>query len=143
MRRASISLPVPLSPVISTVVSSRATFWTRLTTARIAALVPMTNSSSWASHLRGERFHAVAEVLPLAGVADERPERVVVELLGDVVVRAQLHRLDGRLDVGDGRDYDDLDLVALLPDVPQHLEPADARQPHVEQHEIDTVLAQA
>ena len=41
-------MPVPLSPVMSTVVSSGATFWTRLTTAFIEALVPVTNSSSWA-----------------------------------------------------------------------------------------------
>ena len=94
-------------------------------------------------HLRGERLDAVAQVLSLAGVAHERPQRVVVELLGDVVVGAELHGLDGRLDVGDRRNHDHFDLVALFAHLPQQLEAADARQPHVEQHEVDAGLTQA
>ena len=136
-------MPVPLSPVISTVVSSRATFWTRLTTARMAVLVPMTNSSSWACTCAVSDSTRLRRSCRSLALRTSALQRVVVELLGDVVVGAQLHRLDGRLDVGDGRDHDDLDLVALLADLPQHLEPADARQPHVEQHEVHPVLAQA
>ncbi len=46
-----------------------------------------------------EHHHLSIEVLPLAGVAHERSQLVVIEVLGDVVVGAVLHRLDGGLDV--------------------------------------------
>ncbi len=93
-------------------------------------------------HLRGERLDAIAQVLPLARVAHQRAQRVVVELLRDVVVRAELHGLDGRLDIGDGRDHDHFDLVALFAHLPQQLQAADARQAYVEQHQVHAVLPQ-
>ena len=142
IRRASISLPVPLSPVISTVrVEPRDLLHQahhglhRRTRAGDELLV-------LGLHLRGQRLDAIAQVLSLAGVAHERPQRVVVELLGDVVIGAELHGLDGRLDVGDRRDHDHFDLVALLAHLPQQLEAADARQPDVEQHQVDARLTQ-
>ena len=92
--------------------------------------------------LRAERDHLSIEILPLAGVPHQRAQLVVIEILGDVVVGAVLHRLDGGLDLVDRRDHDALDQVVVLPDDPQHVEAADAGQPHVEQDQVDVVFAQ-
>ncbi len=92
--------------------------------------------------LGGQRQDLAVEVLPLAGVAHERSKLVVVEVLGDVVVGAVLHRLHGGLDLVDGRDHDDLDQAVVFLDDPQHLEAADAGQPDVEQHEVDVFAVQ-
>ena len=46
--------------------------------------------------LRAQRDDLPVEILPLAGVAHERAQLVVVEVLGDVVVGAVLHRLRPR-----------------------------------------------
>ena len=87
--------------------------------------------------LRGEREDLAVQILPLARVAHERSQLVVVEILRDVVIRAELHRLHGGLDLGDGRDHQHLDEAVVLFDDAQHLESADARQPDVEQQEVD------
>ena len=85
-------------------------------------------------------MHLAVQVLPLAGVAHQRPQLVVVEVLGDVVIGAVLHRLHGGLDLVDRRDHDDLDQAVVLLDDPQDLEAADAGQPDVEQHQVDVLL---
>ena len=64
--------------------------------------------------LRRQRLDLAAEVLLLAGVAHQRAQRVVLEVLGDEVVGALLDRLDGGLDLADRRDDDDLDARVLL-----------------------------
>ena len=92
--------------------------------------------------LRAQRDHLPVEILPLAGIAHERPQLVVVEVLGDVVIRAVLHRLHGGLDLVDGRDHDALDQAVVLLDDAQDVEAADARQADVEQHHIDVLLAE-
>ena len=89
-----------------------------------------------------QRQHLPVQVLPLAGVADERPELVVVEILGDVVIGAVLHRLHGRLDLVDGRDHDDLDEAVVFLDDAKHLEAADAGQPDIEQNQVDVLAIQ-
>ena len=77
---------------------------------RVILLGPTTNSRSrLVGDLRRERQHLPVQILPLARVAHERPKLVVVEVLGDVVIGAVLHGLDGGLDFVDGRDHDDLD----------------------------------
>jgi hypothetical protein len=93
-------------------------------------------------HLGAERHDLPVEVLALGGVAHERAERVVVEILRDVVVGAVLHRLHGRLDLVDGRDHDELDERVILLDDAEDLEAADAGQPDVEQHEVDVLFPQ-
>ena len=90
--------------------------------------------------LRAEGDDLAVEILPLAGVAHERPQLVVVEVLGDVVIGAVLHRLHGGLDLVDRRDHDALDQAVVLLDDPQHVEAADAREPDVEQDQIDVFL---
>ena len=92
--------------------------------------------------LRRQRQHLPVQILALARVADERAELVVVEVLGDVVIRAVLHRLHGGLDLVDGRDHDDLDQAVVFLDDPQDLEAADAGQADVEQHQVDVLAVE-
>ena len=77
--------------------------------------------------LRAERDDLAVQILPLARVPHQRSQLVVVEVLGDVVVGAVLHRLHGGLDLVDRRDHDALDEAVVLLDDPQHVEAADAR----------------
>ena len=87
--------------------------------------------------LRRQGQHLAVEILALAGVAHQRAQLVVVEILGDVVIGAVLHRLHGGLDVVERRDHDDLDQAVVLLDDAQHFEAADAGQADVEQDEVD------
>ena len=84
--------------------------------------------------LRRQRQHLPVEILPLARVAHQRAQLVVVEILGDVVIGAVLHRLHGGLDLVDRRDHDDFDQAVVLLDDAQDFEAADAGQADVEQH---------
>ena len=65
--------------------------------------------------LRRQRLDLAAEILLLAGVAHQRAQRVVLEVLGDEVVGALLDRLDGGLDLADRRDDDHLDARVAVP----------------------------
>jgi hypothetical protein len=95
-------------------------------------------------NLRAQGDHLPVEVLALAGIADERSQLVVVEVLGDVVVGAVLHRLDRGLDLVDRRDHDALDEVVVLLDDAEDVEAADPGQPDVEEDQVDVfVLEQA
>jgi hypothetical protein len=87
-------------------------------------------------------MNTAAQVLALRGVAHERPQRVVLEIFGDVVVRAELHRLNGGLDLADRGDHHDLEHGVLLFGDAQEVEPTHAGQADVEEHEIDVALAQ-
>src|SRR5439155_8916849 len=49
--------------------------------------------------LRRKRQDLAIEVLALARIADERTQLVVIEVLGDVMIGAVLHRLHGGLDL--------------------------------------------
>ncbi len=93
-------------------------------------------------HLRAERHDLTIEILPLAGIAHERPQFVVVEVLGDVVIRPVLHRLHGGLDFVDRRDHDALDQAVVLLDDAKDVEAADAWQADVLQHHVDFLLAE-
>ena len=93
-------------------------------------------------HLGAERHHLPVQVGAIGGVADERHDGVVLEVLGDVVVGAELHRADGRFDLVDGRDHDDFDQALRLLDVAEHLEAADARHPDVEQHHVHVLAVE-
>ena len=141
--RASSSLPVPLSPRISTVASSPATLRTRSSDlAHRAARAGHERPLALVGHLGAQRHHLPVQVRALGGVAHERQHGVVLEVLGDVVVGAELHRPDGGLDLVDGRDHDDLDQALRLLDLPQHLEAADARHPDVEQHHVHVLAVE-
>ena len=141
--RASSSLPVPLSPRISTVADSFATCCTRSTMSRICrARADEELALALLGDLRAERDDLAVQILPLAGVAHQRAQLVVVEVLGDVVVGAVLHRLHGGLDLVDRRDHDALDEAVVLLDDAQHVEAADAGQADVEQDQVDVLVLQ-
>ena len=90
--------------------------------------------------LRGQGDHLAVQVLALAGVAHQRAQLVVVEVLGDVVVGAVLHRLHRGLDLVDRRDHDAFDEVVVLLDDAQDVEAADAGQTDVEQDQVDVLV---
>ncbi len=96
MARATHSLPVPDSPVTSTVLSVRAICSMSLKTASIFSLRP-TMLANWCA--RAERPLQQHVLLPelalLERVADLDLQLVDVERLAEVVVRAQPHRFDG------------------------------------------------
>ena len=141
--RARSSLPVPLSPRISTVAESLRDLVHELDDlADLLARSDVELAVALLGHLRAERHHLTIEILPLAGIAHERAQLVVVEVLGDVVIGAVLHRLHGGLDLVDGRDHDALDQAVVLLDDAQDVEAADAWQADVLQHHVDFLLAQ-
>ena len=109
---------------------------------------------------RGARAHDVVEgvVLPQlsleelilvpqpAGIeqARGRPQQVVwQEGLCDVVARAELDGLDGRLDRGIGREDEDRDLRVLLARGGYDLEPADAWHADIGQHEVEALVLES
>ena len=90
--------------------------------------------------LGAEAHDMAAQVLPLARVGDERTHAFDVEVLGEVVVRAVAHRLDGGVEILVGGDDDDLDVRVVLLDDLQDLEAADARQADIEHHQVDVLF---
>ena len=110
--------------------------------ARIAARADDEFALGLVGDLRRQRHHLTIQVLALAGVADDRAQLVVVEVLGDVVIRAVLHRLHGGFDLVDRRDHDHFDQAVVFLDDAEDFEAADAGQPNVEEHQIDVVFVQ-
>ena len=80
------------------------------------------------------------QLLPFAGIADERAQPVGVEVLGEVVIGAVTHRFDRGVEVLHGRHDDHFDGGVVFLEDPQHLESADPRQLDVQQHEVDVLL---
>src|SRR5439155_12214575 len=66
--------------------------------------------------LRAERHHLAVQILTLAGVADERSHRLVLEVLRDVVIRAVLDRLDRRFQLLDRGYHDHFDEWIVFPE---------------------------
>ena len=52
------------------------------------------------------------------------------------MVGAVLHRLDRSLDLRNRRDHQHFDEAVVLLDDAEHFEPADAREPDIQQHQI-------
>jgi len=92
--------------------------------------------------LGAQRHHLAVQVLALARVVHQRADRLVVEVLGRVVVSAELHRFDGGLDLADGRDHNHFDQAVIFFDNAQHVEAVDARQTDVEEHQVDVFAIQ-
>ena len=96
MARASTSLPVPLSPVMSTVVLWRATRLASSSRSRMPRLSDTTRSCTDAGAQAGaQRLDLAAELLPLLGLPDGHGHFVGAERLLEVVVRAFAHGGDG------------------------------------------------
>ena len=112
MARATSSLPVPLSPVISTEASVGATSAIRLKTSCIAGLR--------AQQLLAQARPASPAVRPRPVAAmrqrpvDHRGGLLQVERLGQVIERAVLHRGDGHVQIAEGRDDDDRNRAGQL-----------------------------
>ena len=94
-----------------------------------------------------ELLHLALRAREVVGVAQRGDQPVVVPGLDDEIDRPVAHGLHRQVDVGIGREEDDLHLGAPGADLPQ---PVDAfvsgvdprREVHVEQDDVDTLLAQ-
>ena len=117
MARATSSLPVPLSPWIRMVTSVSATWRIRAKTSRMAgALADHLGELAGRRQPLAEPAVLLAQAVVLEGVADLEPQHAQVDRLGEVVVGAQPHRLDGRLDRAVGGDDEDQGLRPLVLD---------------------------
>ena len=135
--RATSSLPVPLSPVMSTVVLK-------------SAILEMVRKMSSISRALGEdrlelvllldllleRAVLAAQRLALLGLAQREDDLVRLERLAHVVVGARLHRLDGEVDVAVGAHHDDRRRVLLGLERAEQIEPAHARHAHVGEDDV-------
>ena len=88
-----------------------------------------------------QRPDFAAQLTRLERLLDEHGHLVEIERLVDVVIRAELHRLDGVLDRGERRHQDDQRLRRLLLDLAQHAQAIAVGQLEVEQDEIDADCA--
>ncbi len=88
--------------------------------------------SAWQGRVRGGQ-HA----------GEEGGERLPSHRLGDVVERAEPHRLDGGCAAGGSGDHRNRGRRGLRHDLAEHHDPALARHAEVEQHRIDAALRQA
>jgi len=117
-------LPEPLSPRISTVTSWAATRPIALYTSCIAGQRPTrTSARSSAGRLGLEDSGHVAEPAHLAGPLDQRPQRLQLQRLEQVVEGPDLHRLDGGVGGAVAGDEDHRDARVELPDALERLQP--------------------
>ena len=84
-----------------------------------------------------QRPDLAAQLARLERLLDEQRDLVEIERLVDVVIRAELHRLDGVLDRRERRHQDDQRLRRLLLDPAQHAQAVAVGQLEVEQDEVD------
>ena len=137
MRRASSSLPVPLSPRTSTVAGRLAMRCTRSTISRVTRLAPDHELAvALFGELGAEAQEAAVLVLTFAGAGHQRADGVVARVLRHVVEGAVAHRLDGDGQLLDRRGDDDGDVRVVLLDDLQDVDGADAGQRDVEEHDV-------
>ena len=142
--RATSSLPVPLSPWISTVARLGAARAIRSYTARIFALPPMISSKRCApdrSRLRSSRFSRTSRRRSMA-LRRTTSTSSFLNGFGEVVERALLGRRDGALDGAERRDHHHRQLVVEAADLFEHLEAVLVRQHQVEQDRVDLPVAE-
>ena len=137
MARATSSLPVPLSPVMSTVERVGATLRTSSKTCCMAA----TAADDVAGLMVAVQFAPQPLVFQVQLAIGQQPPHLAGHLveqdrLHQVVVGAALERLDGVLDRGVGGDEQHEGLGADLQQSFQHLQTVDARQLHVAQDHV-------
>ena len=141
--RANSSLPVPLSPSSSTVVSVAAARCSAANTLRSDGSSPTscgaprrTASSSFSS-----RFSVTMPAL-LERARHEQQQVIGIDRLGEEVERAFLHRRDRILDAAVGRHHDDRHVGVDLLRRAQHAEAVAFGQPQIGQHERRLALLQ-
>ena len=141
MARATSSLPVPLSPWMSTVLRRLATSRTRSKISIIFAFLRHdVVEAVLARELLAQDQVLALEVLHLDDARHEQRDLLRVAGLDDVLLRAFLHRRDRRVDRGVGGDDDDRGLGAELVDLHHGLDPVDAGR-HLQVDEVDRVVA--
>ena len=135
---ATSSLPVPLSPWISTVARVGATCLIVSKTSCITATFadqPLEPVLALDLLLQLDDFllHLPAAQRPV----DQDFQPVDVQRLGDEIVRAALHRLDRRVHRAVGRHHDDDRRMRQREDLLDERHPILAAEPQIGQHEID------
>ena len=141
---ATSSLPVPLSPRISTVRSVSATFWIVSKTRRIPAPEPIRFANPYSRWIcsRSSRFSR-SRRWRSRRAAHHDAQLVVVEGLRHVVLGAGLHRLDGDLLGAVGGDHHHGGLGAQLLGDPQDVHAArTAPEREIGQHQVEDLRPQ-
>ena len=141
--RANSSLPVPLSPSSSTVVSVAAARCSDANTLRSDGSSP----TSCGAPRRTRQLLLQQQVLghhpPLLERArDEQQQMIGIDRLGEEVDRAFLHRGDGVLDAAVGGHHDDRHVGVDSFGGAEHAEAVALRQPQIRQHERGLRLLQ-
>ncbi len=136
--RATSSLPVPLSPRIST---------RRVRRRGALDRVPdLPQQPALADHLVAgfdgalERAILVLQARAVQRVLDRDEDAFARQRLLDEVERAELRRLDRRAHRAMPRDHDDRERLVRLLDLLQHFEPVDPRHLDVEEDEVGRFL---
>ncbi len=128
------SLPVPLSPVISTVVRVGAMRSTRSSMPRIAALLPTRFSSSSAETRAFNRRFSLTSSCFSSAFSTKRGQLGRIERLGHEIVGARTHRLDGVGQSGVRRDQDHLGGRAALLGGSEHIETRTVGHGEIREH---------
>ncbi len=138
MARAASSLPVPDSPVTSTVLVVCAIVSISSNTASIDSLRPMMFENWWRLAEGALEQHVLAPQPPaLERAAHDDLQLVDVERLVDVVVGAHPERLDRRLGRGEGGDHDAGEIRVHPLRRAQHVEPGHVGHVDVRDQQID------
>ena len=135
---AARSLPVPLSPVSSTVDAGTGRDLLQQR-AHPDHHVALADDPIEAVGLRlggAQRAHLAPQLRRLQRLGDQQRDLVDVERLVGVVIGAVLHRLDGVVDARVRRQEDDQGIRIVLLDLLEHCEAVGVRQAEIEQHEV-------
>ena len=145
--RATMPLPVPVSPVIR--IAGRLPGGRPASRKRSICAKSASEARIATDHAVRRGALAIAQVGELAllprprqHALDEQRELVEVERLLEVVRGAAAHRLDGVLHRSVGGHQDDREARRLGLDVAEHVETRAVGQPQIEQHEIRGIAAQ-
>ena len=142
--RATSSLPVPLSPVISTVASVSATRSMRSYTFCIGAARADhldrgrdLGRPTWRSRLTSSRSARCCD-----GAREREPQRLDLERLGDEVVGAGADRADRRLEAAERGDHDDRHVGPIGDDALAQLEAVHALHVEVGDDDVEVLLVE-
>jgi len=143
MARATISLPVPLSPVNRIVALLSRTESTACNTLRNAGLSPTRLSNCACSSSSSAHAGVVAhDVAKLQGLGHGDVQLVDIERLGNVVIRTVAHRLYGVFHRAVGGHHDHRHLGIARLDLGQQRRTVHARHAPVADHQVDVFLLQ-
>ncbi len=140
MARAASSLPVPVSPVMSTVPGAAAARWIRSLTFVIARLSPTSASSDGSGwNLTLQQIDLARELTAIGGRSDAHQQLVAKERLLHEVDGAELHGLDRRVDRAEAGHHDERRVDAHVAELAQDVDAREPRHPHVGQDDVEAV----